>query len=42
MYNFNKDEIPITFNNLIKKPVHKYATNFSKNNFSLKSFFLNG
>ena len=42
MYNFNKNETPVVFNNLIKKPVHKYPTKFSKNNFSLKSFFLNG
>ena len=41
MYNFNKNETPLVFNNLIKKPVHKYPTKFSKNNFSLKSFFLN-
>ena len=42
MYNFNKNEIAVVFNNLIKKPVHKYPTKFSKNNNSLKSFFLNG
>ena len=42
MYNFNKNENPAVFNNLIKKPVHKYPTKFSKNSFSLKSFSLNG
>ena len=42
MYNFNKNETPIIFNNLIKNPIHMYPTKFSKNNFSLKMFFLNG
>ena len=42
MYNFNKNEAPIIFNNLTKKPIHKYPTRFSKNSFSLKTFFLNG
>ena len=28
MYNFNKNETPIIFNNLIKKPTHKYPTKF--------------
>ena len=42
MYNFNKKETPIIFNNLIKKAIHKYQTKFSKNSFSLKTFFLNG
>ena len=42
MYNFNKNETPINFINLIKKPIHKYPTKFSKNSFSLKTFFLNG
>ena len=42
MYNFNKNETPIIFYNLIKKPIHKYPTKFSKNSFSLKTFFLNG
>ena len=35
-------QAPVVFNNLIKKPAHKYPTKFSKNNFSLESFFLNG
>ena len=42
MYNLSKNEIPAVFNNLIKKPVNKYPKIFSENNFSLKSFFLNG
>ena len=42
MYNFNKNETPIIFNNLIKKPIHKYPTKFSRNSFSLKTFFFNG
>ena len=35
LYNFNKNETPVVFNNLIKQPVHKYPIKFSKNNFSL-------
>ena len=42
MYNFNKNGAPIIFNNLIKEPIHKYPTKFSKNSFSLKTFFPNG
>ena len=42
MHNFNKNETPIAFNNLIKKPFHKYPTKFSKISFILKMFFLNG
>ena len=43
MYNLSKNETPAVFNNLIKKPVNKYPKIiFSENNFSLKSFFLNG
>ena len=42
VYNFNKNETPIIFNNLIKQPFNKYPTKFSKNSFSLKTFFLNG
>ena len=42
MYDFNKNETPVIFNNWIKKPFHKYPTKFSKNSFSLKTFFLNG
>ena len=36
MYNFNMNETPIIFNSLIKKPIHKYPTKFSKDSFSLK------
>ena len=42
MYNFNKNETPIIFNNLIKETIYKYPTKFSKNSFNLKTFFLNG
>ena len=28
MYNFNKNETPIIFNNLIKKPIHKYGSKY--------------
>ena len=42
MYNFNKNKTPVVFNNLIKNPVHMYPKMFSKYNFSLKSFSLNG
>ena len=42
MYNISKNETHAVFNNLIKKPVHRYPVKFSKNNFSLKCFFLNG
>ena len=41
IYNFNKNGTLIIFNNLIKKPIHKYPTKFSKNSFSLKTFFFN-
>ena len=30
------NETPIIFNSLIKKPIHKYPTKFSKDSFSLK------
>ena len=33
MYNFNKNETPIIFNNLIEKPFQKYPTTFSKKEF---------
>ena len=38
--NFNENETPIIFNNFIKKPIHEYPTEISKNNFTLKTFFL--
>ena len=34
-------ETPRIFNDLIKRPVHKYPTNFSKLNFCLKNVSLN-
>ena len=36
MYKLNKNKAPLTFNELIKKPFHKYPTEFSENCFSLK------
>ena len=41
MHKFNNQETPRIFNDLIKKPVHKYPTNFSKSNFCLKNVSLN-
>ena len=41
MHNFNENETIITFTNLIKKPLHKYPTKFSKSSVSLKTFLLN-
>ena len=38
MHKFNNQETPRIFNDLIKKSVHKYPTNFSKSNFCLKMF----
>ena len=35
MDNFNKNETQLAFNNLMKKPFHKYPTKFSKSNFSI-------
>ena len=32
---------PLIFNDIFKKPSHKYPTNFSHNNFSLKKCSLN-
>ena len=42
IYNFNKNETPINFNNLIKKIFHMHPTKFRKNSFNLKTFFVNG
>ena len=36
MYKTNKNKPPLTFNELIKKPLHKYPTKISQNCFSLK------
>ena len=40
MYQLNKNETPLTFNELIKKPFHKYPTKFLENCFSLKAISL--
>ena len=40
MYKLNKNKAPLTFNELIKKPFHKYPTKFSENCFSLKAISL--
>ena len=41
LHKFNNQGIPRIFNDPIKKPVHKYPTNFSKSNFCLKNLSLN-
>ena len=38
MYKLNTNQAPSIFNDLIKKPEHKYPTKFSKICFSLKAF----
>ena len=40
MHKFNSNETPKVFNNIIKRPEHRYPTNFSSLNFSLKSYIL--
>ena len=40
MYKLNKNKAPLTFNELIKKPFHKYPTKLSENCFSLKAISL--
>ena len=40
MYKLNKNKAPLTFNEIIKKPFHKYPTKFSENCFSLKDISL--
>ena len=40
MYKLNKNKVPLTFNELIKKPFHKYPTKFLENCFSLKAISL--
>ena len=42
MSKFIKNKTLEIFNNLIKKPFHRYPTKFSKKSVSLKTFFLNG
>ena len=41
MHKFNNNETPKVFNNITKRPEHRYPTNFSSLNFSLKSYSLN-
>ena len=41
MHKVNNQEKPRIYNNLIKKLVHKYSTNFSKSNFCFKYVSLN-
>ena len=41
MHKVKNQEKPRIYNNLIKKLVHKYPTNFSKSNFCLKYVSLN-
>ena len=36
MYKLDKNKVPLTFNEVIKKPLNKYPTKFSENCFSLK------
>ena len=40
MYKRNKNKVPLTFNELIKKPFDKYPTKSSENCFSLKAISL--
>ena len=40
MHKVNNQEMPIIFNDAIKKPVHKYPTNFSKSNLCFKNVSL--
>ena len=40
MYKLNKNKASLKFNELIKKPFHKYPTKFSENCFSLKAISL--
>ena len=40
MHKVNNQETPRIFNDLIRTPVHKYPTSFSKSNFCLRNVFL--
>ena len=40
MHRLKKDNISKIFTELIKKPKHKYPTNFSRNSYTSKSFSL--
>ena len=41
MHKVSNNVAPLIFNDMFKKPSHKYPTNFSHNNFSLKKCSLN-
>ena len=41
MHKVSNNVAPLIFNDMFKKPSHKYPTNFSHNNFSLKKYSLN-
>ena len=41
MHKVSNNVAPLIFNDMFKKPSHKYPTNFSYNNFSLKKCTLN-
>ena len=41
MHRFNNDETPKVFNDIIKRPEHRYPTSFSSLNFTLKPYSLN-
>ena len=38
MYKFKNNQTPKKFNDIIKKPIHQYPIQFSKDNFSAKKF----
>ena len=40
MYKSKNKQPPKIFNDIIKKPIHQYPTQFSKDNFSAKTFSL--
>ena len=42
MYKFKNNQTPNKFNDIIKKPIHQYPIQFSKDNFSAKKFSLRG
>ena len=41
MHKVSNNVAPLIFNDMFKKPSHKYPTNFSHNNFSLKKCSFN-
>ena len=41
MHQFINDQIPSIFSDLIKRPKHKYPTNFSQSRFYLKRYSFN-